>query len=412
MTAPELSRARRVAVVVDRYPCLSESFVRRELAQLERRGAALAIVVCARERSCDLWLESDLDAQVFRADRRASQPRQGLEGSRDVLRGTARASALFPQTPRGLLRAARAASIAGAIRSPLADWRPDWLHAHFLGMPAVVGCLLGDALGVPLSLSAHAHDVFVPAIRFDAVCARARFIAACSRHAHATLAASLPPAIAARIVDLPHGVACEPAMPDRARRSGGALRLLSVCRLVPKKGIDVVLRALPQVGGDVPYRYRIVGDGPELPRLRAMARAAGLDAVEFVGAKPPSDVAAELAAADLFVLGARTAPDGDRDGIPNALLEAMAAGVPVVASDAGGVAEVVEHRVTGWMTPSDDPRAFAAAIREAALDEALRRAIARRAHAEVRQRFSVDVNADALWRRLSWPEEGTMERNN
>jgi glycosyltransferase involved in cell wall biosynthesis len=400
-----------VAFVLGQYPCLSESFVRRELAHLERRGVALAIVVCARASSCDLWLDDGLRAQVFRADRSAPTPRPGFSAPRDFVRRTVRASRLFSGTPRGLLRAARAASIARTIGPLLADWRPDCLHAHFLGMPAVVGCLLSDAIGVPLSLSAHARDVFVPAVRFGAVCGRARFVAACSKHAHAALAASLPADIAAHIVDVPHGVPCAPERPSRPWRGGseGPVRLLSVCRLVPKKGIDVLLRALPLVGVDVPLHYRVVGDGPELPRLRTLARAAGPGAVEFVGAKSPSDVAAEFSAADLFVLAPRTAPDGDRDGIPNAVLEAMAAGLPVVVSDAGGVSEVVEDRVTGWMTPPDNPRALAAAIREAVFDDSLRRAITQRAHGEVRRRFSIDRNVGALWCLLNSPEDGVDE---
>jgi glycosyltransferase involved in cell wall biosynthesis len=190
-------------------------------------------------------------------------------------------------------------------------------------------------------------------------------------------------------------------MPEREMRVGEPLRLLSVCRLVPKKGIDVVLRALAMVRSEVHYHYRICGAGPELPRLRALTRELQLENVDFVGPISPAAVAAELAQADVFALGTRRTPDGDRDGLPNALLEAMAAGVPVIASDAGAVSEVVQHRRTGWLPPPDRPREFADALREVALDRVIRWTVAVNAHAEIRRRFSSELSPSLLALRIA-----------
>jgi glycosyltransferase involved in cell wall biosynthesis len=211
----------------------------------------------------------------------------------------------------------------------------------------------------------------------------------------------LPSALIERVIHVPHDVACDPVLPERGIRAGPRIRLLSVCRLVPKKGIDVVLKALALLGSGACYQYRVIGDGSELPRLRALARSLGLHDVQFLGARPPDDVAVELAWADLFVLGTRTAVDGDRDGIPNAILEAMAAGVPVVAGNAGGVGEIIRDRETGWLTPANDETALADAIRVAVSDPSSRQRIASNAHAEVWQRFSRNRTTSLLTLRLT-----------
>lgn len=389
----------RVAVIVDRFPCLSESFVRRELACLEAQGLTLLVVACSSARRSDTWVSSEQCAHVIRADECAGRRGRWRLFGAEALSALASARALFPPGPRGMAAAVRAAWLATAIRPFLDSWRPDWIHAHFLGRPAAVACLLTERLGVPLSISAHARDVFVPAVRLARVCSRARFVAACSEQARASLMGRLPAAVADRIAHFPHDVACAADLPDRETREAAPLRLLSVCRLVPKKGVDVVLRALALL--KLHHRYRVVGEGLELPSLRALVRELGLkESVEFVGPVAPDRIPAELARADVFVLGNRTAPDGDRDGIPNAMLEAMAAGVPVVVGDAGGVSEVVRHRHTGWLLPPDRPEALAEALLEIAAEPALRRTVAANAHAEVLRRFAGYRNSERLCRRL------------
>lgn len=392
----ELGRgAGRVAVVVERYPCLSESFVRRDLEGLERFGFELAVVACAGARDADAWFSSGPRAAVFRPQAGSRGALHGVRRIPDSLRFARRARELFPPGLRAAAPAMRAALTAARLLPDLRAWRPDWLHAHFLGLPAAVAALMARRLGIPLTLSAHARDIFVPTSRLDRICAEARWITACSEHARASLLGRLPPDRAGRVLHVPHDVACGPPAARAAAPQDGPLRLLSVSRLVPKKGLDVVLQALALLH-DVPYRYRIAGAGPEQRRLRDLARELGLERVEFLGALEPAAVAEELARADLFVLGTRTAPDGDRDGIPNSMLEAIATGVPVVVTDGGAVAEVVRHRRSGWLTPPNDPRALAGALREAATDPELRREVAETAHAELWRRCSSDLRRGDL----------------
>jgi glycosyltransferase involved in cell wall biosynthesis len=393
----------RLAVIVDRYPCVSESFIRRELADLVSHGFTLAIVTCSPAQQCDTWVKHELPAKIFRPDIPFAKDKW-MSRARlcfAALRELAVARSLFPMSYRGIVGACKAAWIASAIRSQLERWKPDWIHSHFLGLPAAAGSLLASRMGVSISISAHARDVFVPTLRPAAVCGQARFVAACSEHARASLAERLPSTLAERVVYFPHHLTCEATVRKIDTVQNGPLRLLSVCRLVPKKGIDVVLRALALLKSDVDYIYRVVGDGPEMRRLQALALKLGLKRIVFTGLLSPEEVPGELASADIFILGCCSAPDGDRDGIPNAILEAMAAGVPVVVTDGGAVSEVIQHRRTGWLTPQNEPQALAQALLEAASDPVARQKISTNAHGEVRRRFSTQRNSGQLARRLA-----------
>ncbi|MDP2307849.1 MAG: glycosyltransferase, partial [Pseudomonadota bacterium] len=142
--------------------------------------------------------------------------------------------------------------------------------------------------------------------------------------------------------------------------------VLAVGRWVPKKGLDTLAAAAILLGERA--RVRMISDAPALP------------GVDVRGLRPRAEVAAELATATIFALPCRRAPDGDQDGIPVALLEAMAAGLPVVTTAVSGIPEIVDKAV-GWIVPPDNPVALAAALREALDDpaEAARRGAAGRA---------------------------------
>lgn len=164
-----------------------------------------------------------------------------------------------------------------------------------------------------------------------------------------------------------------PALPDRAaaRRALGVegRAWLMLARLVPIKGVDVALRAL---AGRRDEELLVAGDGPELEPLRRLARAVGARA-RFVGVATGVDKARLLAAADALLVPSRHARGGRTEGAPVAALEAMAAGVPVVASRVGGLSSLVEHGATGMLVAPDDPGALRAAIDALAGDERLRR---------------------------------------
>lgn len=132
-------------------------------------------------------------------------------------------------------------------------------------------------------------------------------------------------------------------------KKGGKIRLLSVGRLVPKKGMDVLVKAFAKVRKKYPdARLTIVGDGPERSRLKKLSRKYGLKRrIRWKGELPHRRVRKQLRKAHIFVLASRTARDGDMEGLPNSIVEAMAAGVPVVSTRHAGIPELVRHGRTG-----------------------------------------------------------------
>ena len=157
--------------------------------------------------------------------------------------------------------------------------------------------------------------------------------------------------------------------------------LVTVGRLQAPKDFPTLIAALARLR-DVSFRARIVGDGPDRQLVTAAIREAGLeDSVELLGGR--DDVAALLADADCFVLSSRS------EGLPLSVLEAMASGLPVVASDVGGVHELVDE-ATGTLVPPNDPDALAEALRHLLLDPALRRKLGSAGHARVLTDFTVE----------------------
>jgi len=164
-------------------------------------------------------------------------------------------------------------------------------------------------------------------------------------------------------------------------------RVLFVGRLVDKKGIDDLIRSLV----DVPQAHlRIVGDGPSRTSLEALASAEGVaNRVQFLGRQPRQGVFTEMRSASVVALPSKVGAGGDEDGVPVALAEAMAAGVPIVASDAGGLSEHVIDGRTGWLVQAASVRQLASALQQALSDpvEAGRRA----GEAKVRMAETLDV---------------------
>ncbi len=178
------------------------------------------------------------------------------------------------------------------------------------------------------------------------------------------------------------------------------LAAIAVGRLVEKKGFDTLVRAWPAVVRTVPgAMLRIVGDGPCAASLRHLAReVCGNDgSISFTGALPEMDTLHAIATADMLALPSRRLPNGDRDGIANVILEAMAVGVPVVTTDAGAAGEVVEDCVSGLLLPHPaTPETLSAAIVRLACDVKLRATLADNARAIVRDGFSSEAYLSAI----------------
>ena len=182
-------------------------------------------------------------------------------------------------------------------------------------------------------------------------------------------------------------------MPKQAE---GGVDIVSVGRLVAKKGFDLLIRAFAQL--DRPgIRLRIAGDGPERAALVALSEAEGVaDRVDFQGALPHAQTLALIRSGAIFALPCRTSATGDRDGIPVVLMEAMAAGKPVIAGRLETIAELVEDGVGGLLVPPDDVPALTEALRRLVDDPVAGRAMGLAGRHHVTEEFSDEINWDRL----------------
>lgn len=269
--------------------------------------------------------------------------------------------------------------------------RLDHLHAYWLSTPATVAWFAARVAGIAFSATAHRWDIYEDNLTRRKV-ADARFVRTISERGRRDLLARSG-ADPARVTVIRLGVALgdEAAVAAAAPR-GEVLRILCAAALVPVKGHAVLLEALARLrASSVPFACTFAGEGPLRAELVAAAAAAGLgDAVTFAGVIPHDRLLERLQQGDfdVSVLASVEREGGLMEGVPVALIEAMAAGTVVVASDSGSIGELVDGE-TGLLVRHSDPAALADALAAIARDDALRARLRAAAQRRVRTEFDV-----------------------
>lgn len=274
---------------------------------------------------------------------------------------------------------------------------PTQLHAHFVDRAATVALVAGRLLKVPYSATAHANDIYVDPVLLPEKMAEARFIATCTGYNAEHLAGVNGSDLRGKIHCIYHGLDSKLYQP-RPYTPAERPFLIAVGQLKEKKGFPYLLKAchLLQRRG---YRFhcQIVGAGPLRPQLATQIDQLGLtDSVTLCGALPHNQVIEKYAQADIFVLPCITGIDGDRDGIPNVILEAMAMELPVVSTRHSGIPEVVADGVNGRLVPPADEEALAEALAALLDDENGRYQMGKKGRQTVLDAFSVEQNVDRL----------------
>lgn len=402
-----MSEGRRIAVVVKGYPRLSETFIAQELHGLEARGLTLDIhSLRAPYDPATHPVHDEIRASVdylpeylWRAPRRVARGwwrARRLPGYREARRTFLRDLAR-DRTPNRIRRFGQALVLAAEMHAGT-----GFVYAHFLHTPASVARYAARMRGLGFAVSAHAKDIWTtPAWEVSEKLADAAWATTCTRDGAERLRAMAGPA--AGRVDLNyHGLDFARFAPAaEVPREGSALVIASVGRLVEKKGYDDLLAALVRLPESLDWRFEHIGGGELSKRLRARAHELGVaDRIDWRGRQPQSAVRDLLARADLFVLASRIAGDGDRDGLPNVLMEAQSMGVACVSTRVAAIPELIEDGVTGLLVPPGDPDALAGAIGRLAEDRALRQTLAGAGAREVRARFDMNAGIDAIAERL------------
>lgn len=406
-----LPRPRRVAFVLKGYPRLSESFIAQEIAALERCGLDILIVslrrptdakthpVHAEVRAPIVYLPEYLyrePVRVLRAWRQIRKWPTYRDARRQWLRDLARDA-----TPNRIRRFGQALVLAAELPEDV-----ERLHAHFLHTPASVTRYAAMLKGLPWTGSAHAKDIWtIPEWEKREKLASCAWLVTCTAANHAHLAALAPPG---RVDLVYHGVdlarfARQPADPEPrdGRDPRNPVVILSVGRLVEKKGTDVLLEALARLPAGLHWRLVHAGGGPLKGALQRRGRALGIgERIEWRGALPQDELLREYRAADLFALACRIARDGDRDGLPNVLMEAQSQSLACVATRVAAIPELIEDGATGLLVDPESPDPLCKALADLIGDPQKRRRLGRAGHSRLVARFGIEQNLAPLAERF------------
>lgn len=385
-----------IGYVLKRYPRFSETFVVNEILAHERAGTRISIFALGPVSETHF---QDCIARVRApVTRLPDKPRGG-----DALwQLVAQARQQLPQFWPAMSQAdgcsgdlvAQAIAIALAAR----ERGIDHLHAHFATQATTVARLAAAFAGIGYSFTAHAKDIY---FRYDepvdlaAKLRDAAFAVTVSDYnlAHLRAGFGTDAAGALRLyngLDTERFAYCEPVQ--------RAPRILAVGRLIDKKGFHVLIEAARLLAGKgLDFDCSIIGDGPLRADLQAQIEQSGLaQRVRLLGPLPQPDVIEAMRAAAVLAAPCVVSDDGDRDGLPTVLLEAMALGAPCIATRVAGIPELVCDGDTGLCVDEGDPDALAGALDRLLRDEGLRVALAHAARAKIEREFDVHVNAAAL----------------
>jgi len=400
-----VAHIKKIAYLMSRFPHLPETFILREMIALERLGWQVSLYPLIFQKQpvihadAKAWLERAqclpwFSADVLRANLRRffRQPAlylsvlfQVVSENLRSLKFLARALVLFPKI---VLMAER---IEGeGIRH---------VHAHYASHPALAAWIIHRFTGITYSVTVHAHDIYVEKAMLATKLKDAAFIAAISEYNINYLVQHVGGWVRERAYVIRCGIdpaLYSPAEQNHVERNG--LKIISVGSLQPYKGHIHLIDAcalLHQRG--VPFHCQIVGGGDLKPDLEKRIRQHELQGlVELAGPKTQEEIAHLLGQANCYVQPSVIMPSGKMEGIPVALMEAMASELPVVATDISGVPELVREGETGWLVPPESPQDIADVLTEIYHhpQEAARRA--RRGREWVLQEFTLAANVQKL----------------
>ena len=389
----------RVGYVLKRFPRYSETFVVTEI--LAHEAAGWEIEVFSLRPPNDTHFQ-DLLARV-RAPVRFVPESPRADALWAALQ---EAGALIPRV-WSTLPEARGELVEDVYQAVLLAMevrrrRLDHLHAHFATVAVTVARLAARMAGVPFTFTAHAKDIFHETVQPDDFRRKledAAAVVTVSDFNLEYLRQTYGPA-ARRVRRLYNGLDLErfPFAEPLERPA----RVVAVGRLVEKKGFGVLLEAAANLAArGVDFSLHLIGTGEMEERLRLRIDELGVGGcVRMLGPRPQAEIARAVAEAAVFAAPCIVAGNGDRDGLPTTLLEAMALGTPCVSTDVTGIPEVVRHEETGLLIPQNDPVALADALHRLLTDRTLRVALAHKARRQIEQEFDARVNGERLRRMI------------
>jgi glycosyltransferase involved in cell wall biosynthesis len=384
------------AYLFERFPSFGQTFCYREVAELDRQDVAPPIFSIRKPKNEP---PQDWDTHIVERSHYLPEEKELLEDVRRAAKkrklGTHILAALDEWGRRtDFLRLYQAVYVG--LR--LGEMGVDHVHAHFAGMAARTAFWINKFFPISFSFTAHANDIFVPTdfeVGLDKLVDTAQAIITETDYAVAFLRERFPDR-AGRVHRIYNGL--DLSKFGRADFSSVPPLIISVGRLIPKKGFSDLIRAcalLAEHGKSL--RCEIIGEGPLENELRGQIDELCLpNNIVLTGAKPQSHLRRRLAAANVFVLPSVIDPEGGMDNLPTVIMEAMATGLPVVSTNIGGIPEMVIENETGFLVQPGDAVAMADAINKIVGDASVARRLGQLGYERARTLFAIDKNVREL----------------
>ena len=386
----------RIGYIFERFPSFGQTFCYREVVELKRQGAEVSVFSI---RTPAGEPRQDWDEQVVRNVHYLPDEAELVKEVNDAIRQRdlpAEAVSAISKWDRqsDFLRLYQAAYVGSRLR----EAGITRVHAHFAGMAARTAYWIKRFFGIDYSLTAHANDIFAPrnfVVSLSKIVDSAAAVVTVSDFAAARLQEQFPEN-APKIRRVYNGV--DLGAVDPPQFSGDPPLIVSVGRLIEKKGFGDLISACALLKSHgLRFRCEIIGEGPLDAALSAHIRDLQLtNCVELLGPRTQGEIAQRFRAATMFVLACTTEADGGMDNLPTVIMEAMAAGLPVISTPLAGVPEMVEHGASGELVPQRNPVALANAIERLLADPAAAARLGARGREVAAQKFSIEANVRRL----------------
>ena len=395
----------KIAYIVSRFPHLPEVFILREMEALKAMGRQIELypLICQKQsvihKEAAPWIKQAhripfLSLGIIKANIRTLNRTPGL-----YLSTLTRALWENCISLRALIKTMVLIPKSFYMAVLIKDQGIGHIHAHFATHPALTAWIIHRMTGISYSITVHAHDIFAHKAMLETKINEAAFIAAISNFNRNYLAEKIGDRIRHKIAVVRCGITPEHyEQPIKIRQPGQRFKLICTGSLQPYKGQKDLIKACAMLRDNgLDFCCRIIGEGEERPSLEKLITSLHLDDhVMLLGAKTQNEVAALLKTAHCYVQPSIIMPSGKMEGIPVALMEAMATGLPVVATSISGIPELVRNEETGYTLAPGDPRQLAACIKQVHRhpDQAVKRA--QKARQLVLDEFNIEKNAQRL----------------
>ena len=392
----------KIAIFLKGYPRLSETFIAQEIRNLELAGLELILISLRHPTDTKRHpVHHEIEAPVsYLPEYLHDEPARVTKGVAMArkLPGFAAAKAMFradlarDRTRNRVRRFGQACVAAAEMPAGITH-----LYGHFIHTPGSVTRYAATMLGLPFSISAHAKDIWTsPDWELREKLGDASWTVTCTKGGAEHLSSLAPDPSKVHLVY--HGLDLSRFPPPTERNAvKDPVRIVTVGRAVEKKGLDVLLRAVAALPDDLDWHLTHIAGGPLLESLKALADELDITGrVTWLGQQAQARVLEEYRRSHVFALPCRIADDGDRDGLPNVIVEAQSQRLPVVSTHISGIPELIEDGANGLLVAPDDVAATATALEHLIRDPALREKMGHDGAQRVKRHFDANREIDTL----------------